>query len=434
MNNIKHLCALFLILTLLSACGSSSGSNTSANNNSGNTPGDNTNNGGSKVTESLFPNYNTSAIAADNKGMESNAQQLANQISLGWNIGNTMEATGGETAWGNPMISDELIQLVKDSGFNAIRLPVAWDQYADQDTAEIDTAWLDRVKQVVQYIVDKDMYVLVNIHWDGGWLENNINPTSQELVNARQKAYWQQIATHLREFDERLLFASANEPHVEKAEQMNVLMSYHQTFVDAVRETGGKNAYRVLVVQGPKTDIELTQQLWQEMPVDTIDSRLMMEVHYYTPYQFALMEEDQNWGDQFFYWGEDFHSLDDSTRNATWGEEEAVLEFFGWMKQKFVDQGIPIVLGEYSAIRRIGQLQGDALELHLQSRAYYHKYVTEQAIAHGMLPFYWDNGGTGHLASGLFDRANLTVFDQQTIDALQSGLQTAQQSSTQTTM
>ncbi|MBE8717084.1 glycoside hydrolase family 5 protein [Cellvibrio sp. KB43] len=349
--------------------------------------------------------------------MTRNAIQIADAIKVGWNIGNTLEAIGGETAWGNPQASNELIQLVKANGFNAIRIPVSWNQYANQQTAAIDPAWLNRVKQVVQHCIDNDMYVMVNIHWDGGWLENNINTAKQTEINAKQKAFWEQIATHLRDFDERLMFASANEPDVEKAEHMDVLRAYHQTFVDAVRATGGKNAYRVLIVQGPKTDIELSQQLWTGMPEDTIAERLMFEVHFYTPFNFTLMRTDESWGKQFYYWGEGFHSTTDTERNPTWGEESTVDDLFAQMKTRFVDQGIPVVLGEFAAMRR-DDLTGESLERHLASRAYYLGYVTKTAIANGLLPFYWDSGALDNFGSGIFDRKTNRVFDQQALDAL----------------
>ncbi|KXI30560.1 dihydroxy-acid dehydratase [Paraglaciecola hydrolytica] len=352
--------------------------------------------------------------------MASTASEIAQKIKLGWNIGNTMEAIGGETAWGNPQVSNELLQLVKSSGFDAVRLPIAWDQYADQSTAKISDEWLNRVKDVVQLCIDNNLYVLINIHWDGGWLENNVTPDKQEANNAKQKAFWQQIASHLREFDQHLLFASANEPNVENAEQMAVLHSYHQTFVDAVRATGGKNANRVLVVQGPATDIEKTYQLWGQMPVDSVPDKLMAEVHFYTPYNFALMTEDQSWGKQFYYWGQGNHSATDPERNPTWGEEDTINDLFDLMKVQFVDVGIPVVLGEFSATRRT-HLTGDALTLHLKSRAYYHQYVVQQALARGLLPFYWDNGALDNLSSGIFDRQQNTVFDQQNLQALLDG-------------
>lgn len=374
----------------------------------------------SPTADNNYPNYNSTPAAPDRNGMTDTATEIASHIKLGWNIGNTLEAIGGETNWGNPKITNELIQLVKDQGFDAIRLPTSWDQYANQDSAEIDVNWLDRVKQVVQYCIDNDMYVIVNIHWDGGWLENNVEPDKQELNNAKQKAFWQQIATHLRDFDQHLLFASANEPNVENAEQMAVLQSYHQTFIDAVRATGGKNAYRTLVVQGPSTDIEKTSQLWTKMPTDTIADRLMFEVHYYTPYNFAGLTQDESWGKQFYYWGKDYHSTTDTEHNASWGEEDMLDSLFALMKAQFTDKGIPVMIGEFGAVRR-DNLSGEALELHLASRAHYLQYVTTQATANGFLPFYWDTGGLDNLQSGIFDREAIDVFDWQSLNALKQG-------------
>jgi endoglucanase len=369
----------------------------------------------------LYPNYNASPLAPDATGMGSSARELAAKIKLGWNIGNTMEATGSETAWGNPLISKALIDLVKRSGFNAIRIPCAWNQYMENSaTAKIKADWLNRVKTVVQYCVDNDMYVLLNIHWDGGWLEKNCTEEKKDENNAKQKAFWQQIATHLRDFDEHLLFASANEPNVENAVQMAVLNTYHQTFVDAVRATGGRNSHRVLVVQGPSTDIEKTNKLMTTLPTDNIANRMMVEIHYYTPWNFCGLNKDETWGKMFYYWGKDNHSATDLERNSSWGEEADVDKFFGLMKAQFVDKGIPVVMGEYAPTRR-ATLTGDALALHLKSRAYYLKYVTKQAIASGILPFYWDNGGTGNDASGIFNRTNLTVADQLALEALIQG-------------
>jgi endoglucanase len=415
---------VFFVASLLSACGGGSGSSSPAPTASSassvlssvalssSEPASSSSSSSSTIA-GLYPGYNINPLAPDSTGMESSAVQIASKIKLGFNVGNTMEATGGETAWGNPLITEAQIKLVKDSGFDALRLPVAWDQYANQQTAEISAAWLNRVKQVVQYAVDNELYIIVNIHWDGGWLENNVTLAKKDASNAKQKAYWEQIATHLRDFDEHLLFASANEPNVHNAEQMAVLDSYHQTFVDAVRATGGKNANRVLVLQGPATDIEETDKLWNGMPSDSVANKLMAEVHFYSPFNFALMTEDESWGKQAYYWGADFHSTTDTERNATWGEEPWVDEMFTKMKIKFADQGIPIVLGEFGAVLR-DHLTGDDLALHLASHAHYYRYVTERANTTGMLPFVWDTGG-------LFNRRTLEVSDQRMLDALLLG-------------
>lgn len=375
----------------------------------------------SSEINSRYPNYNTQVQAPLSEGMEMNAEAIAEEIKLGWNLGNNLEAIGGEDAWGNPVVSSELITLVKQSGFDAIRLPVSWDQYANQATAEIQTSWLNRIKQVVQYCIDQDLYVILNVHWDEGWLENNVTTAAESEVNDKQRAFWQQIATAFRDFDQRLMFASANEPNVDNADQMEVLLSYHQTFIDAVRETGGRNAYRTLIVQGPSTDIEKTEQLMYRLPVDTVQDRLMAEVHFYTPYQFTLMTEDQSWGNQFYYWGADYHSTSMPERNATWGEEDEIEALFASMKNKFSDMGVPVLLGEFAAQRRTEQLSGADLDQHLASRAYFHKFVVERALANKLIPVYWDAGGLGNFGSGIFDRNTLTVGDQQLLNALLEG-------------
>ncbi len=425
MINKFFACAAMVLL--LSACGSGGGGSTAP---SSSAPSSSSSSSSSESSSSVssssssessssstagFPSYNTQPLPADNTGMESTATEIAGEMEIGLNIGNTLEAWGGrsETYWGNPVITEEFVAFAKQSGFNTIRLPVSWDQYADQETAEIEQEWLDRVKEVVQYCIDQDLYVLVNIHWDGGWLEENVTPVDQAQVNARQKAYWEQIATQLRDFDERLMFASANEPHADNAEQMAVLLSYHQTFVDTVRATGGKNAYRILVVQGPRTDIETTYDLMHSLPVDTVPERMMAEVHFYSPYNFALMEQDESWGNRFFYWGEGFHSETDTEHNATWGEEDYVDATFNLVKTQFADQGIPVILGEYGAMTRT-HLTGENLELHLASRAYYLKTITERAMAYGMVPMFWDTGS-------LLDRDDYTVLDQQGLNALMEG-------------
>ncbi len=369
-------------------------------------------------SSSLYPNYNISPVEPDSVGMLHDAEELAARMKLGWNMGNSLEALGGETGWGNPRITPELIQLVKDNGFNAIRLPCSFNEHlSDESYAKIDEEWLARVKAVVGNIVDEDMYVMLNIHWDGGWLEENCTEDMLELNVAKQRAYWQQIATALRDYDEHLLFAGCNEPNADVASEIAVLQQYHQAFVDAVRETGGKNAYRTLVVQGPCTDIQLSYDEYDDLPIDTVPDRMMLEIHYYTPWNFCGLSEDVSWGSMFYYWGAEYHSTTDAGRNATWGEEDAADQLFALMKEKYADEGIPVILGEYSASRR-SHLEGEHLQLHLASRAYYFYYITKVALENGCIPFYWDNGVTEDMGCAIFDRLTKTVFDQQALDGL----------------
>ena len=363
----------------------------------------------------IYPSYNTSPKPSDSIGM-STAVQLAAKFKLGWNIGNTMEATGAETAWGNPLITESYVKYIKQLGFTSIRIPCAWDSHLDNKaTAHIDPTWLNRVKDVVGYCVNNGMYVMLNIHWDGGWLENNITKVKQDSVSAKQKALWEQIATAMRDFDEHLMFASANEPAADNADGMAVLTVYHQTFVNAVRSTGGKNSYRVLILQGPSTSMSLTSQLMNTLPSDPTANRLMVEIHNYTPAQFCFLNEDASWGKMFYYWGSGHHSTIEPDRNATWGEEDSHITDFNSMKTKFVDKGIPVLMGEYGAYRRDGTAHvPQDLPTHEASVDYWITFVTKQALAHGIKPFWWDTGGA-------VDRQNNTIKDQRTIDAIIAG-------------
>jgi aryl-phospho-beta-D-glucosidase BglC (GH1 family) len=340
------------------------------------------------------------------------AQQIASKMKVGWNLGNTLEAICGETAWnGGVVTTQSLINSVKAAGFNTVRLPCAWFCHSDTVTSVIDPAWIARVKEVVDYCINDSLYVILNMHWDKGWLENRVNTANQALVNKRQNAYWTQIANYFKNYNEHLLFASANEPNVEDAAGMSVLLSYHQTFINAVRATAGNNSSRTLIVQGPATDIEKTYKLMNTMPTDQIANRLMVEVHYYTPYQFCLMQKDENWGKMFYYWGKAFHSTTDTTHNATWGEESFIDQWFGNMKTKFVDKGIPVIIGEYGAWKRKLNPPSDQA-LHSASVEYYHKYLVKSALSKGIIPFCWDING------GLFNRSTGAILDQGTLNAI----------------
>ncbi|OCX54739.1 hypothetical protein BEL04_01315 [Mucilaginibacter sp. PPCGB 2223] len=378
----------------------------------------------------MYPSYNTSPKAPDAAGMGSTAVQLAANIKLGWNIYNTMEAPGGETGWGQPVITQQLIDLVKSSGVNAIRIPCSWNagHLSNQATAQIDAAWLARVKQVVQYCINDNMYVMLNIHWDGGWLENNCTATGakQDSVDAKQKALWEQIATTLRDYDEHLMFASANEPNASDEATTNTLMRYHQTFINAVRSTGGKNSYRTLIVQSPSTSIDLANQYlkpanvykYANLPTDPTPNKMILEIHYYAPANFAILGADASWGKEWYFWGAAFHTknplfLDRNSTAAT--EEGYVNSEFHSLKVNFVDKGIPVIMGEYDAGDHADKLKGypaDSL-LSVNSKMHFYRYVTQQAKANGVAPFLW--------ASDIFNRKTNTIGNQRALDSLKKG-------------
>ncbi|MEO7048415.1 MAG: glycoside hydrolase family 5 protein, partial [Ferruginibacter sp.] len=181
----------------------------------------------------------------------STALQIAGKMKVGWNLGNSLEATCSETAWGGAVTTQKLIDKVKASGFNAVRIPCAWFCHSDTVNSVIDKDWMARVKQVVGYCINDSLYVVLNMHWDKGWLENRINKENQKTVNERLQKYWTQIANCFKNYDEHLLFAGANEPDVKDSTDMPVLLSYYQTFINAVRATGSNNTSRTLIIQGP---------------------------------------------------------------------------------------------------------------------------------------------------------------------------------------
>ena len=348
-------------------------------------------------------------------GMMSDAKTLAAKMYAGINIGNTMEVPGGETGWGNPGVSKKYIDGLKAMGFNAVRIPCAWDSHIiNQTSFEIDPAWLDRVSEVVGYCVANDMYAIVNIHWDGGWLEESVVSGYSSKVDAKQKSLWTQIATKLNGYDEHLLFAGCNEPGQQSQDKVDAaviqtIVTYEQTFIDAVRATGGNNANRCLVVQGPYTNIDKTVSAYT-LPKDAVSGRLMVEVHFYDPYQFCLMEKDESWGKVFWYWGAENH-VGGSEHNATWGEETAVQEQFRKMKSNYADKGIPVILGEYSAMKRA---VSENQEAHDQSRAYWNEVVTREAKNHGLVPFHWETGSEINRNTG-------EVTDSYVIDGIMKG-------------
>ncbi|MDD4970324.1 MAG: glycoside hydrolase family 5 protein [Paludibacter sp.] len=356
--------------------------------------------------------------SASAKSELSTAQHIAGKMGVGWNLGNTLEAIGGEAAWGGGHTSQKLIDSVKAAGFNTVRLPVSWFIHSDTVTSVIDKEWIARVKEIVDYCFKDDMYVIINMHWDKGWLENRVNKANQDIVNKRQRAYWTQIANYFKGYDEHLLFAGANEPGVHDSIQMSVLLSYHQTFIDAVRATGGNNSSRTLIFQGPSTDVENTYKLMKTLPKDIIADHLMAEVHYYTPYQFCLMENDADWGKKFYYWGKGNHSTTDAAHNATWGEESDVEKYFGKMKEQFVDKGIPVILGEFGAGKRKLSSPSDQVLNNASVESYY-KCVVKSAVSKGLIPICWDVPGW------LFNRNTGAILDRGIIKSVNQGAKDA---------
>ncbi|WP_407451509.1 glycoside hydrolase family 5 protein [Fibrobacter sp.] len=395
------------------------------------------------------------------------ATALVEPMGMGYNIGNTMEVPENPTNWGNPLPNAAYIKAIKNAGFNTVRIPCAWYSHSDAlakdiaangGTADnstykhvgkasdftnptIDAAWLKQVKDVVDLIIAEGMYVVLNSHWDEGWLEDRVfdgtaNPrsgagditNSSATTKARQAAYWSQIASYFKDYDEHLLFAGANEPAVNDPwgasgqwafdnSRMQILKGYYEAFITSVRSAGGNNDTRTLIVQAPRTEMDNAPMLSQNWPTDPAgDGYMMAEVHYY-PYQYSLMTADEDWGKQFYYYT-GLHSTTDTEHNMGWnvysnsidnsalGTPNQIKKAFGELKTMFCDKGIPVIIGELGAIKRTGQITDAAnLKLHLQGRALFYGEVAKNAKANGIVPYVWDTGAE--------DDGNMTIITRQ---------------------
>ena len=404
------------------------------------------------------------------------ASALVEKMGMGYNIGNTMEVPENPTAWGNPLPNASYIKAIKAAGFNTVRIPCAWYSHSDAlkkdiaanggsadnstykhvgkasdfTTPTIDEAWLKQVKDVVDLIIGEGMYVVLNSHWDEGWLEDRVfdgtaNPrsgsgditNSSATTKARQAAYWKQIATFFKDYDEHLIFAGANEPGVNDPwgnngqwtfdnARMQILKGYYDAFIASVRSAGGNNDTRTLIVQAPRTEIDNAPMLSQNWPTDpTGDGYMMAEVHYY-PYQYSLMTADESWGNQFYYYT-GLESTTDKAHNmgsaaSTLGTPSQIAKVFGDLKTMFCDKGIPVIIGELGAIKRTGQITDQAnLKLHLQGRALFYGEVAKNAKANGIIPYVWDTGAEddGNMTIITRQKGTNTVLDPDVLNALQ---------------
>ncbi len=329
--------------------------------------------------------------------------------TYGMNVGNELELN-----WGPPNAS--LFYSAAFAGFNAVRIPCAWDMAGATTNISggvtnyvISPFYMAQVKQTVDAAIAAGMYVMINDHWDDGWLENNIGTSVDPTINAKMKSYWTQIATTFAGYDNHLLFAAANEPNVNNTAEEVTLMYYYQTFVNAVRGVGGNNTNRWLVLQS------VSDPTWMNaLPTDTVSNRIMVEYHNYTPSLFTIIHTDQSWGNAIYFWGAAYHYSGDPTRNATWGEEYSQDSFYQQLADLYVSKGIPVMIGEFQAAPA-SLTNATEATWNRDSTLYWNKYVAESARGHGLSPFYWSTGGSP------FDYSTGAVNDSQVVAALTGG-------------
>ena len=397
---------------------------------------------GTVVAGSFTAPFSVQAAKKDTTSFEDlNQSQIVEAMGPGWNLGNQLESVTDnvpeETNWGNPVITEKLIQSVKAAGFKSIRIPVSYFAKIDDDKDyTIDSKWLDRVQEVVDYCIKNDLYAVINIHGDGyntidgSWLL--CNGKNQTEIKKKYKKVWKQIAERFKNYDEHLLFESMNEefdgsyaePNKEYYQNIN---DYNQIFVDTVRKTGDNNTKRWLIIPGWNTNIDYTAgdygfklptDQYRDKSIDKEEQRIMISVHYYSPWDFCGGENGviTQWGNE----------ADDPSKTSTTCDETYMKNQLNLMKTTFADKGYPVFIGEYGSIDKTSYDSENEYY-----RAYFARKLCQLSRKNGCIPMYWDNGYNGVHGFGLFDRTTCEVTQPVIIDAIMEGFgQKASQNST----
>lgn len=351
------------------------------------------------------------AAQSDQKPRKSDGYETAavcvQNMKIGWNIGNSLDSTGRwidksdlknfETAWGNPVITKELIHTVKESGFNAVRVPVTYLEKTDAD-GKVDEKWLARVKEVADYVLEEDMYCIINVHHDtGGGDEAWLRADSEMYKNGMSERYvylWEQIADYFKDYDEKLLFESFNEILDKNSnwggsdkDSYDTVNKLDQLFVDTVRKSGGNNAHRNIIVMTYGASSADSQVNGFKVPKDTAADHLIAEVHIYDPSKFCN-GEDKTW---------------DST------DEKELDKIFKRLNDKIIKgQNVPLIVGEFGSQDKFNT------DKYTAERVKYASYFVKTAKKYGVTCFWWDDGGS----MKLFDRLGAKPYCEPVIEAM----------------
>ncbi|GGY68788.1 hypothetical protein GCM10011613_11360 [Cellvibrio zantedeschiae] len=343
---------------------------------------------------------------------------ITSEMGMGWNLGNTMDASGNkaspiddETYWGNPKTTKANMTALKAAGFNTLRLPVSWDDHtgASPDFT-IDAAWMTRVEEIANYALDNGMYVIVNIHHNTGWE----NPTLANEANAkaRLQKLWTQIATRFEKYDHHVIFETVNEPRDQKVESDSgdddwwgndstyfaVLNRLNAAALDSIRNTGGNNAKRLVMMPGYTAGVAEHQLNAVVIPNDKM---VALSVHSYTSYNFAL---NLGVGSVTTFGAADQTEID---------------AIFNRIDSKFLKKGIPVIMGEW----------GSTDKGNLAERIKQAKYYAQKSSTYKIPLVVWDNGNMAVFdpnknqgeIMGIFNRNTNTWAFPTLLDAIMGG-------------
>ena len=326
-------------------------------------------------------------------------QAVLGMMSPGWNLGNSFDATPDETSWGNPTPNQALINGVHAAGFKTMRIPVTWTNHIGAGPAyTIDSAWMNKVKQTAQWGVDAGLYVFVNTHHEadgnGGWVTFP-QPSSATSVAAEVTAVWTQIANALKALNSHLMFECFNEPNQagggNTPQAQADLNLYLEACVNAIRGTGGNNATRTIMIQ--PVGASPIQAGIQSMQMASIinDPNLVISLHTYYPTNFGLSETPYAWG---------------SVADYTAMRDSIAQEIRVWLPSQAVFIGEWGSMGAQAAANRVAHAQA---------------YAQDTTTA-GLIPIWWDNGGSGSGSFSLFNRNTGAVSQPDIVNAIMTGV------------
>jgi endoglucanase len=340
-----------------------------------------------------------------------NAIQIVNDMGIGWNLGNTFDCystfekmkTPDQqiTLWGNVIPTKKMLLSIKKYGFKTIRFPVTWLHFMDNNN-QVDINWMSRVKEVVKWIVKEKMYCILNLQHDGvngNWLSEGIT------VKNKYIALWKQIANEFKSFNEYLIFESMNEVEYKIGKQNDfiTLLTLTQDFVNTVRNTGGKNVDRLLLISGMNANLELTCSSDYKLPIDPF-KKMAVSIHYYTPTDFTVERDDSPWS-----WYDDNGVYHETIPKTKWGKESDYKDMFNdfeRMKKSFIDKGIPIILGETGVVTE----QKKAPE---SIREYLFAVFSMTSSYEGIMTCLWDTSNKNAGDMNYYDKEHDRWFDDQ---------------------
>jgi endoglucanase len=342
------------------------------------------------------------------------------KVFAGWNAGNTLDAwsgsidengklvfiqSGENVSWGNPRLNQELFNGLKAAGFNIVRIPITWMGYiGPAPDFHINEPFLKRLAEIVGYAKNSGLKVVINLHHDGatdskkgdqGWLSVRQASRNQDEFNRVTSQYirvWKQIAGYFRDYGEWLIFESFNELHDGnwgsggEPGQYITLIKWNQFFVDTVRSTGGNNESRYLMISAYCNDRRQLLSAGFMLPNDKASDKLIVSFHYYDPYEFGIEGRQSSWG--------------------TSADKQKIVNDFAAVKVKFIDNNIPVIMGECGAVLQLYPSESAKEQQARQSRREYLPHIFGTAKKYGLVPVYWDNGsvmGNGE-KFGLIDR------------------------------